>query len=127
MRSDVQNAALRIQQYDRLYNEKDTPGLGVTTFQVCRRSRVLPSADLSLPQGTPAPDVRLAIQHIDTADLRGTINTMARLIEEHGIAELQRVGVLSQEGGMRRVQTRRGDVSLTCCCRVAITGDHCGS
>lgn len=108
MRSDVQAASLRIQQYAQLHNEKDISELGVTTFQVCTRSHVLPSAYFPLPQGTFAPDVRLAIQHIDKADLRGTSNAMVCLIERHGLSELQRVGVLSQEGGMRRVQTRWG-------------------
>lgn len=106
MRSDVQAASLRIQHHARSYNEKDASGLGGATFQVCKRSRLVSSADVPAPwraQGTVAPDVCLAIQHVGKPDLRGTINAMVRLIEEHGMTELQRVGVLSQEGGMRHV------------------------
>ena len=68
--------------------------------------------------------MRLVVQHIDKPDLRGTINAMMRLIEEHGLAELQRVGVLSQEGGMQCPSIRHGDVSLTCR-SVDHAGDHC--
>jgi hypothetical protein len=52
------------------------------------------------------PDMRLVIQHLDKPDSRGTINAVMCLIEEYGVPELQRVGVLSQEGGMHRLQTR---------------------
>lgn len=129
MRSDIQDASLRIQQHTQLRTGNDIPGLSAAALQVCSRSRVLSSADVALPhgvQGAGEPDVRLVIQHVDKSDLRGTINAMVRLIEERGIAELQRVGVLSQEGGMRCGQTRYGDKSLILS-RGAFTGNHCDS
>jgi hypothetical protein len=61
------------------------------------------------------PDMRLVMQYLDKPNLRGNINAMARLIEEHGAHELQRVGVLIQEGGMRHLHTKHRDTLLTRC------------
>jgi hypothetical protein len=122
MRSAVQAASLRIHQYTQLQNANDVPGSSSTAPPICLRSRVLSSSNGK--RGTGGPRMRLAVQHIDKPDLRGTINAMMRLLEEHGLVELQRVGVLSQEGGMQCSTTRRGNVSLTYR-SVDFTGDCC--
>jgi hypothetical protein len=109
MRYAIQAALLRIQQHTQSRNTNDTQGLSASALQVCSKSKVLSYADDPLSDGTgriAVPDMRLVIQHLDKPDFRGTINAMMRLIEEHGVLELQRVGVLSQEGGMHRSQTR---------------------
>lgn len=105
MRSDVQAASLRIQHHARSYNEKDASGLGGATFQVCKgHASCLLQMFLHHGEhrGLSRPTCVLRYS-VGKPDLRGTINAMVRLIEGHGIAELQRVGVLSQEGGMRHV------------------------
>jgi hypothetical protein len=109
MRHAIQAALLRIQQHTLSLNTNDPPGLSASPLQICSRSKALPYADVPVSNGTgriAVPDMRLVIQHLDKPDFRGTINAMVRLIEEYGILELQRVGVLSQEGGMHRSQTR---------------------
>lgn len=88
---------------------------------------MLSSAGVSVSDGTHgyiSPDIQLALQLVDKPDPRGTINALACLIEQHGLEELQRVGVCSPEGGMQGLQTRRGDVSLTRCSG-RLTGTYC--
>jgi hypothetical protein len=109
MRYAIQAALLRIQQHTQSRDTNDPQRLSASKLQVCSRSKVLSYAYDPLSDGTgrdAVPDMRLVIQHLDKPDLRGTINAMVRLIEKHGILELQRVGVLSQEGGMHRSRTR---------------------
>jgi hypothetical protein len=116
MRSAIQAALLRVQQHTQLRNGNGTPELSATALQVCSRSSVLSSAGVSVRDGTHggvSPNTHLALQLIDKPNLRGTINALMRLIEQHGLEELQRFGVLSPEGSMQGLQTRRGDVSLT--------------
>lgn len=101
MRSAIQAASLRIQQHKQLHHGNDAPGLSATALQICSVPRA------GSPEGGPVldgtdesigPDMCLAVQLIDKPDLRGTINAMVRLVEEHGAVELRRVGVRSQEG-----------------------------
>jgi len=101
MRSAIQAASLRIQQHAQLHNGNDAPGLSATALQICSIPRPVASAGLHVSNGSVVPDMRLAVQLIDKPDLRGTINAMVRLIEEHGVAELRRVGVRSQEGDLQ--------------------------
>lgn len=127
MRSAIQAALLRVQQHVQLHHGNDTPWLSATPLQVCSRSSVLSSAGVSVPDGTHgyiSPDTQLALQLVDKPDPRGTINALACLIEQHGLEELQRVGVCSPEGGMQGLQTRRGDVLLTRCSG-RLTGTYC--
>lgn len=41
-------------------------------------------------------NMNFLIQFHDPSDLRGAVNAMMRLIEVHGLPELQRVGIFSQ-------------------------------
>jgi len=104
MRSAIQAASLRIQQHKQLHNGNDAPGLSATALQICSIPRAGSSAGGLVSHGTygsVGSDMCLAVQLIDKPDLRGTVNAMVRLIEEHGVAELRRVGVRSQEGDLQ--------------------------
>ena len=104
MRNAIQAASLRIQQHAEYHNGNDTPDLRATALQVCAKSSVLASADVPVPKEEDRyvlPDTRLAVQLVHKPNLRGIINALMRLIEQHGLRELQRVGVLSLEGGMQ--------------------------
>jgi len=104
MRSAIQAALARIQQHTQFHNGNNTPELRATALQVCTISSVLASADVPVPKEEDRyalPDTRLAVQLIDKPSLRGIINAIVRLIEQHGLMELQRVGVCSPEGGMQ--------------------------
>jgi hypothetical protein len=108
MRSAIQAASLRIQQHAQLHNGNDAPGLSATALQICSIPRAGSSAGVHVSDGSVGPDMYLAVQLINNPDLRGTINAMVRLIEEHGVAELRRVGVRSQEGDMQTPTNEHG-------------------
>lgn len=46
--------------------------------------------------------MNLMIQFHDSTDLRGVVNAMMRLIERHGVEQLQRVGISSHGSGTNR-------------------------
>jgi hypothetical protein len=112
MRDAVQAASRRIKWHIKQSNADGAPESSATPVQIYPRSRLLSFANVSTttlcqdisvldgPDEVAVPDIRVVMQYLDKPNLRGKINAMARLIEEHGAYELQRIGVLSQEGGM---------------------------
>lgn len=103
MRDAVQTASLRIQQHIQQGSAEDAALLSATSYPVSLRSGVLASTDVQTQisgQDATFPEISLAVQRLKNPDIRGTINIMARLIEQHGLLELQRVGIVSQGKGV---------------------------
>lgn len=103
MRDAVQAALLRVQRYAQQGSAEDAARLSAKSYPRSLRSGILASTGyLSKAAGQDGalPDMRLAVQHLENPNLRGTVNAMACLIEQHGLCELQRVGVVSRGKGV---------------------------
>lgn len=113
MRDAVQTASLRIQQHIQQGCAEKAALLSATSYPVSLRSGVLASSGFQTQisgQDATFPKLRLVVQHLGNPGIRGTVNAMVCLIEQHGLCELQRVGIVSQGKGVYNPRT---------CCQAA--------
>ncbi|GAB1729802.1 hypothetical protein NU195Hw_Modified_184t1 [Hortaea werneckii] len=98
MRSDIQAALLNIKQHIQQCDSSEAPKPIATLYPPCLRSNVLSCAIVPLSSAGQdiVPEMAFLVQYLHNSSIRGIINVMSRLIEEHGIPELQRIGILSQ-------------------------------
>ena len=102
MHSGIQAALLNIKQHIQQCDPSEGPNPIATLYPRCLRSNVLSCADVPLSSAGQdiAPGMGLLVQHLRNSSIRGIINVMSRLIEEHGITELQRIGIFSRGKGL---------------------------
>lgn len=103
MRDAVQAALLRLQQHVLQGDAGDAVRLSADSYPMSLRSEILASTDYpSKAAGYDGslPEMLLAVQHLEHPDLRGTVNAMICLVEQHELCKLQRVGIVSQEKGV---------------------------